>query len=120
MANDFRLKGMLAATKAARNELLVASHLGLDMIRDCLVLAMMVRDQATGTDHHRDGSQGNHLIEPLNPPLKEYTASELLNSIERSAIAFESLALQLNGAYEDHREPLLNYIAQVRAALNTA
>ncbi|MCE5323711.1 aminoglycoside 6-adenylyltransferase [bacterium] len=117
IANDFWFKGMLAVTKAARNELLIALHLALDMIRDCLVLSMMIRDQATGTNHHRDGSMGNHFIELLNPPLSGYTALEILSSIERSAISFECLAAQMNSDYEDHRKPLLDYIVRVRTSL---
>ena len=117
MANGFWFKGMLAANKAARNELLVAAHLALDMARDCLVLAMMIRNRATGTDHHRDGSKGNHLLEVLDPPLGEYTPSGVLDSVERSAVVFESLAVQLDSSYRDHREPLLGHIAEVRKAL---
>jgi predicted nucleotidyltransferase len=117
MANDFWFKGMLATSKAARNELLISVHLGLDMIRDCLVLAMMIRDQATGTDHHRDGSRGNHLVELLDSPMKEYTALEVLSSIERSAIAFDLLAVQLDDNYNDNRKPLLDYIARVRSSI---
>jgi hypothetical protein len=59
MTNDFRFKGMLAVAKVARSDLLVALHLSLDLIRDCCVLAMQLRDWETGTDHHRTGDAAN-------------------------------------------------------------
>ncbi len=59
LVNSFRFKGMLAVTKAARNDLLIAEHVALDLVRDCLLLAMWLRDRETGTVHHRDGHAGN-------------------------------------------------------------
>ncbi|MCX6376619.1 MAG: aminoglycoside 6-adenylyltransferase, partial [Armatimonadetes bacterium] len=89
MANDFWFKGMLAVSKVWRDELLVALHLSLDMIRDCLVLGMMLRDRETGSDHHRDGAQGNRFVSTLERTRQPYTALGILDSIEQSAIVFD-------------------------------
>jgi hypothetical protein len=113
-ANDFRFKGMLAVSKIGREELLVALHLSLDMIRDCLVLAMMLRDREAGSNHHRDGSQGNHFIAKLQSTQQPYSAQGILNSIEQSALAFDRLAVQFRDGYEPRSEPLLEWVRQAR------
>jgi len=117
MANDFRFKGMLAVSKAARNELLVAVHLGLDMVRDCLVLGMALRDRQTRSDHHRDGSEGNHFLEPLEKTRQSYTALGILDSIEQSAIVFDKLAAQWQDGYHECCGPLLEYVERARGAI---
>ena len=119
MANDLRFKGMLAVGKCARNELLVALHLSLDMIRDCLVLAMMLRDRETGTDHHTDGSRGNQFVAELEDTRRPYTAEGILDSIERSAIAFDSLAARLVDGYEEGRGPLVKMVERARKGHST-
>ena len=117
MANDFWFKGMLAVSKAAREELLVALHLSLDMIRDCLVLGMMLRDRETGTDHHRDGTQGNRFVSVLERTRQPYTALGILDSIEQSAIVFDKLAAQWNPNWQEARAPLLSWIERARRSL---
>ena len=51
LANDFWFKAMLAVLKVVRNDLLIALHLSLDLVRDCCVLGMLLRDRAEGTSH---------------------------------------------------------------------
>ncbi len=51
MVEQFRFKGMLAVGKVVRTDLLIALHLALDLVRDCCVLGMMLRDRAAGTMH---------------------------------------------------------------------
>ena len=114
MANDFVFKGMLAVSKIGRAELLVALHLSLDMIRDCLVLAMMIRDRENGSDHHRDGSEGNHFIELLQATQQPYTANGILDSIERSAQAFDDLASKWREGCKPRRGALLKWIEEAR------
>lgn len=118
LANDFWFKGMLAVTKAARNELLVAVHLSLDMIRDCLLLGMALRDRETGTNHHRDGSEGNHFVAELEQTVQPFTIEGVLVSIEQSAVTFDSLALRRDDAYIGQKDPLLNFITTVRHTLS--
>ena len=115
MANDFWFKGMLAVSKIGRQELLVALHLSLDMIRDYLVLAMMLRDRDTGSDHHRDGSQGNHYIDELQGACRPFTATGILDSLDQSAIAFDRLASQWEPDYEPRQQLLHERIKQARA-----
>lgn len=116
MANDFWFKGMLAVSKVGRDELLVALHLSLDMIRDCLVLGMMLRDRETGTDHHRDGTQGNDFVAALDATRQPYTALGILDSIEQSAIVFDKLAAQWDPNRHEAHGPLLSWIGRARRA----
>ncbi|MFJ8628171.1 hypothetical protein ACIRD3_35780 [Kitasatospora sp. NPDC093550] len=56
IAAAFRFDAVLAAFKAARQDLLISAHLALQLPRHVLVAAMILRDQETGTRHHRYGS----------------------------------------------------------------
>ena len=84
ISEDFWFKAMLAAHKVARNDLLVALHLGLDLIRDCCVVAMMLRDRQEGTDHHRDG----RAAQPFGYRALARRANSLVKLAFRSSLAF--------------------------------
>jgi hypothetical protein len=55
---DFRFEAVLAAVKAARDDVLIGAHLTLQLARHVLVIAMQLRDRDAGTGHHRHG--GSH------------------------------------------------------------
>ncbi len=117
MARDFRFKAMLAASKAARYDLLVALHLTLDLARDCTVLAMLLRDRELGTDHHRNGNPQDPLLRSLPAPPASFQPSEVLDCIERSVEAFTHLAAKWRSADVFDRQPLVDWIATVRQSL---
>ena len=117
ISQDFWFKAMLAAHKVARNDLLVALHLSLDLVRDCCVLGMMLRDRQAGTDHHRDGSAAQPLVDELTVTDHPYTAQGILNSIEQSGITFDGLASRLSERYQPNRSPLLRWVERVRRSL---
>ena len=117
MANDFRFKGMLAASKVARGDLPVALHLSLDMVRDCCVLAMMARDRRTGTCHHRDGSGAEDLFALLSGAAGPFTPAGILDSIGNACAAFDALAAELDPSWRPSCRPLLDWVAQVRASI---
>jgi len=117
MVNDFWWKATLAATKVMRDDLLIALHLSLDLIRDCCVLGMLLRDRTEGTNHHRSGGRGNRIVEELETTRQPHTAEGILDSIERSGIAFDALAAQWSPTYREHRHPLLAWLRQARDAL---
>lgn len=110
MCNQFRFKAMLAVNKAARNDLLVALHLALDLVRDCLVLGMILRDRALGTNHHREGSAGQSYLDELKTIQQQFTKTGILRLIEESSEVFDSLAAQWDNSYRADREPLLALI----------
>jgi hypothetical protein len=117
MCNDFWFKGMLAVSKLARRDLLVALHLTLDMIRDCCVLGMLLRDREAGTRHHREGRADDPFVRALEMTRQPYTALGLLHAIGQSAVAFEVLAARLVEGYEQRRQPLLESAARARSSL---
>ncbi|MFJ1931581.1 hypothetical protein ACIPLC_15270 [Kitasatospora sp. NPDC086801] len=51
----FRFDAVLAAVKTARGDVLIGSHLALQLARHLLVAAMILRDRQSGTTHHRHG-----------------------------------------------------------------
>lgn len=114
LTNQFWFKGTLAVTKLMRNDLLIGLHLALDMVRDCLVLAMVLRDRAAGTNHHRWGGAYNEAIERLDFAHHAYTALGILDLIEQSGIIFDQLAGEWSESLRAQRQPLIEWIAYAR------
>ncbi|GLV60703.1 hypothetical protein KDH_75220 [Dictyobacter sp. S3.2.2.5] len=121
MCNDFWFKGMLTTSKVMRGDLLIASHLALEMIQDTCVLAMMLRDQATGTSHHRAGGQGNTFITRLDAePPHPFSATGILDSVQQSSLLFDELAAQWSPDYQPRRHPLLAWINTARPSSSSS
>lgn len=116
MVNRFWAKSLVAVYKVARSDLLVALHLALDLVRDCCVLEMMLRDRTEGTAHHREGGIGIRLVAQLRDTEQPYTASGILEIVEQSGLAFDELARQWSDNYRERRHPLLQWIRQARDA----
>ena len=114
MANRFWFKGVMAVQKVARYDLLIAYHLTLDMVRDCCLVGMMLRDRAEGTDHHRQGGIGNRLVAELASIQQPPTALGILTMIEESSAVFDDLAARWSESYQARRPPLLAWIRHVR------
>ena len=120
MVNQFRFKAMLAVTKVARDDLLIALHLALDLVRDCCVLEMLLRDRAEGTSHHRHGGIGNDFVARLDIMGSRYTAAGILDMVEQSALQFDAQATQWSSLYVPQRQPLLLAIGAARRDARTA
>jgi hypothetical protein len=80
--------------KVVRNDLLIALHLAQELIRDCSVLGMMLRDRATGTNIHKHGGIGNQIVAQLEVTQKPFTPVGILDSIRESNEVFENLACE--------------------------
>lgn len=117
MVRQFRFKSLLAVTKVVRNDLLIALHLTEDLIRDCSVLGMMLRDRATGTNIHKHGGMGNELAAKLESAQKPFTPTGILDSIQESNTLFEKLAAEWSNEYEEKRPLLFEWIQKARARL---
>lgn len=114
LVNQFWFKGMLSVQKAMRNDLLIALHLALDMVRDCLVLAMLLRDRAEGKNYHRTGGAYNFVATQLESTQCPHTIEGILASVEQSSIEFDRLAEEWSATYQAHRYPLLEWIDYAR------
>lgn len=117
MVRNFRFKSMLAVYKVVRDDLLIALHLTQDLIRDCSVLGMMLRDRATGTNIHKQGGTGNRLVEQLEVTRKPFTSFGILDSIKESNEIFEKLAGEWSGSAHENHKPVLDWIEQAKVEL---
>ncbi len=120
MVNQFHFKAMLAVTKVARDDRLIALHLALDLVRDCCVLKMLLRDRAEGTSHHRHGGTGNNYVARLDVLGSRYTVAGILDLVEQSAVQFDGLAAQWSSGYVPQRQPLLAALGAARRYARTA
>jgi hypothetical protein len=117
MVNGFWFAGTLAVTKVMRNDLLIALHLALEMMQDCCVLGMLLRDRSEGTDHHRHGGTGNDVVADLEATRYPFTALGILDMLEQTSLAFDRLAARWSDSYQERRQPLLSWISFARDSL---
>ena len=117
LARAFRFKSMQAVYKVVRNDLLIALHLTLDLIRDCCVLEMMLRDRETGTNIHKHGGIGNPFVSELEVTQKPFTAIGILDSITASNEVFENLACEWSKDYQEKRHLLQDWIEKAKLEL---
>jgi hypothetical protein len=117
MVRKFRFKSMLAVYKVVRGDLLIALHLSLDLIRDCSVLGMMLRDRKTGTNIHKEGGEGNQLVAQLQSTQKPFTSLGILDSIKESNQVFERLAGEWSSDYRENSQMLFEWIEKAKVEL---
>lgn len=118
LVRDFKFKSMLAVYKVVRNDLLIALHLTQDLIRDCCVLGMLLRDRAMGTNIHKHGGMGNQLVAQLETAQKPFTSIGILDSIQASNEVFEKLAGEWSSTYQKNRHLLLEWIEKAKTKLH--
>jgi hypothetical protein len=114
LARDFRFKSMQAVYKVVRHDLLIALHLTQDLIRDCCVLEMMLRDRETGTNIHKHSGIGNPFVAELEVTQKPFTAIGILDSITASNEVFENLACEWSKDYQEKRHLLQDWIEKAK------
>lgn len=114
LINQFWFKSILAVNKTMRNDLLIGTHLALDLVRDCCVLAMALRDRVTGTNHHRFGGLYNEVLHELEPEFNVDTVDGILNVIEQSSKLFDRLATEWSSDYQERCQFLLEWITHAR------
>ena len=116
LANGFWFKATVAVQKVVRGDLLVAFHLSLELVQECCVLAMMLRDRETGRTVHRDGV-GNEAVTALAAISRPNTPDGMLDTIEESVVAFDRLAARWSVTYLDRRHPLRAWVSAARRDL---
>ncbi|MET9020527.1 aminoglycoside 6-adenylyltransferase [Actinopolymorpha sp. NPDC004070] len=97
LVHQFRFTAALAVVKDARDDLLIGGHLALELPRLCLVLAMLLRDRAESTAHHRFGGAGNdvwdHVLDLM--PEQDSGRDSVLDLVDASAGLFDDLAARV-------------------------
>lgn len=106
LVNAFWFKGVVAIAKVARGDLLVALHLALDLTRECLVLAMMLRD--------REGGEWDRVVEQINSTRQPHTSQGILDSLEESAATFDWLAVVWSPEYEGRADIFRAWVDHAR------
>lgn len=102
LVNDFLFEAVLAAVKAARGDLLIASHLTFGLARHLLVAAMLLRDRDTGRRHHRYGGTGHDRWAAALGQVPKITGAGVITSlIRRYASVLRELADSLGRAPVD-------------------
>ena len=119
MVDHFWFKAMLAGYKLVRDDRLIALHLALDLVRDCCVVGMMLRDQLEGTNIHREGGFGNGIVADLESAHADYTPDGILAMIEQSAVQFDRLAAERSETYAQKGPPLIEWLRLIRGRLHS-
>ena len=117
LVQKFRFKSMLAVYKVARDDLLIAAHLALDLLRDCAFLAMVIRDRAVGMDYHKTGGIGNKYVRELEGAQRAFTAIGILEMIGEANRDFERLAFEWDPGFRSDLEPMLGWIEEARGEI---
>jgi hypothetical protein len=114
MANAFWFKAVQAVLEVVRGDRLIALHLTLDLLRDCCVLEMLLRDRDTGTSVHRDGGRGNAFVDGLRGAPPGYGPGAILDLVEESASLFDRLGGAWSPGYLPRGAALAAWIARAR------
>ena len=113
-----RFAAALAVEKAARNDLLIASHLTLGVLRDCLEVALLLRDRTHRTSHHRFGGPGNDVSARAVALLAGGAdPASLYRAIEGAVALYDGLAGTLQAAHVPDRSGLDALLDRARADL---
>ena len=96
--NEIRMVAALAMTKLGRGDRLIGMHLTLELMRSCLVQAMVLRDRALGTTVHRSRSDLDELATEVAALLRDpVDVCVRPNTIER--------VVELYGRWRQQLEP---------------
>jgi len=117
MLQQFWYKAVMATTKVVRNDLLIALHLALELLQECCVLQMLLRDRVSGTNQHRDGGIGNVFVTQLEGMPPTYSAVSILDMLEQSSRLFDALAKQWSDLYVERHAELRELLEQARQTL---
>ena len=98
--NEIRMLAALAAAKLGRNDRLIGLHLALELMRSCLVQAMLLRDRELGTTVHRFGSAHDAMADEVADLLRRpLGVSPRPNVVERTVELYGRWRRQLEPGY---------------------
>ena len=114
LVNQFWYRSTVAVYKVIRDDWLIAWHLSLELIQDCCVLGMMLRDRQEQTNHHHAGGAGNEFVTQLPNIPAMNTTTAILDVIAETAVLFDDLARRWSAAYVERKRPLLAWIQAIK------
>ena len=103
---------VLAVEKWVRGDRLIATERALEIVRETLVLAMLLRDREAGATHHPAGRAGD--VEVL-ARLPTVDPRRPLEAVEAGLAVFEALMLRAEPGYRLRRTMLAPVFAAARS-----
>jgi len=111
-----RFDAALAVVKYARGDLLIGTHLALQLVQACLVQAMLLRDLDVGTTAHRHGGDRDTEVARLDQLRRHpWTATGGLALVEDTTAIYDRLTGELDPAYTPDWTGLRALLAQAAA-----
>lgn len=97
LVNGFWFKSVVIVNKLMRGDMLVALHLARDIVQDCLIMALHLRDRdiAMGRGDHR----WDTVLRKLETTQHPHDAAGILDSIKAAAKVFDQLASNWSVSY---------------------
>jgi hypothetical protein len=115
IVNEFLFKGSLAITKVMRDDLLIAFHLCLDLLRDCCLLQMILPDRQEGRTYHKTGGEAaNKFIREFRAIPRSTDSIGILRTIEESIQCFDTLVTEWSPNFRNVGKPLVRAVARAK------
>ncbi|HEY8171457.1 MAG TPA: aminoglycoside 6-adenylyltransferase [Dehalococcoidia bacterium] len=114
-ADRFWMAAETAVRKVVRGDLLIASHLALDLVRRCMEREMQLRDVRANTSHHPHGSDADGaILERTQSMLHPLTGTGVLTMIAEAAVRYDELEVTIDPNYTARSAQLLAMIDSAR------
>jgi len=97
LVNGFWFKSVVFVNKLMRNDMLVALHLVREMVQDCLILAMHLRDRDIVME--RGDHRWDYVLQKLETTQHTHDLAGMLNSAKATAGIFDQLASNWSASY---------------------
>ena len=115
MAERVVFGAVLAIERAVRGDGLIAGERALEIARETLLLAIVLRDREAGTTHHPHGGAGDAEVLTSLPPVR--VGVEALDSVEAGLARFERMMLLADPGYVPKGPALAGAFAAARDLL---
>lgn len=113
MANNFWFLGIMAIVKVMRGDYLIGSHLAFEMVQQCIVLQMILRDHEKGTNIHRmGGCETIEILEKISIISNSLSPAYILKIINESGFTFDRLSRMLIEGYEGRSHIFNNWVSE--------
>lgn len=99
LSNEFWYLSHTALVKVARNDLLIAMDLTLDLYRKSLLISLWLRDRESNTNIHRMGGLRNSDITKLYFPPNPINKDSVIDMLDKISLKFDELAQEWSADY---------------------
>ncbi len=115
-ANEARFIAAQALVKHGRGDLLIATHLCLELAQLCLVQAMLLRDRDEGVTSHRVGTARDEVAQRIMSVLEADINRSGTAAIRQLTAHFDQLHGELDPSYQPDWTGLVNLIRLIGRA----